>query len=88
MKIKNRKTIKKYKPIVFSEILRKWTEKFDYKPSDIFSFFKQLDYVAFITSNDKLLKFGEMNSKTMESNFFFLHLEKHKTILNRFETKI
>ena len=42
------------KPIVFSEILRKWSKKFNYNPNDIFKFFYDLGYKSFTAGNIKL----------------------------------
>lgn len=39
-------TIKKFKPIIFTEMLRKWSAKFGYHPNDIIKYFKELDYTC------------------------------------------
>jgi len=70
-------TIERDKPIVFSEILRKWSAKFDYNPNDIFEFFQSLGYRAFSVKGEKLKDFIKMDESTVETNFFFLHKEKH-----------
>jgi FkbM family methyltransferase len=79
------KTITRDKPIVFSEILRKWSAKFNYNPNDIFSLFKDQGYQAFTVKENHLAKFFEMNDATIETNFFFLHSEKHANLIRRFE---
>ncbi len=71
------KTIAEHKPIVFAEMLRKWSAKFDYHPNDIISFFRDMEYCCFTVSNGGLLEFLLMNENTEETNFFFLHREKH-----------
>jgi FkbM family methyltransferase len=78
------KTIMKDKPIVFSEILRKWSAKFNYNPNKIFELFKAQSYKAFTVKNNILIEFFEMNESTVETNFFFLHSEKHLNIIKRF----
>lgn len=70
-------TIARDKPIVFSEILRKWSAKFNYDPNDIFSFFFGLGYRSFTVKDGFLFEFKEMTGETIETNFFFLHQEKH-----------
>jgi FkbM family methyltransferase len=72
-----KKTIARDLPIVFSEILRKWSAKFYYDPNEIFNFFQGLGYQAFTIDNDRLKEFFVMDEKTIETNFFFLHSEKH-----------
>lgn len=77
-------TIERDKPIVFSEILRKWSAKFDYSPNEIFSFFHRLGYRSYTAKNDWLHEFHEMNDDTVETNFFFLHPDKHTALMHRF----
>jgi len=78
-------TLKEFKPIVFSEILRKWSRKFDYNPNDIFDLFYDLGYKSFFPKAGKLHPFGYMDDETIETNFFFLHEIGHKKIIKKFE---
>lgn len=77
-------TITRDRPIVFSEILRKWSAKFNYDPNEIFSFFKGQGYRAFTVDGGMLKEFLTMNEATVETNFFFLHAEKHLEQIRRF----
>lgn len=77
-------TIARDKPIVFSEILRKWSAKFNYNPNEIFQLFRAQGYDAFTVKGKYLSKFGDMDENTIETNFFFLHSEKHKDLIVRF----
>ena len=70
-------TIEKYKPIVFSEMLRKWAAKFGYHPNDIIAFFRQFGYNVYTSHGGKLVLFDTVTPDTMETNYFFLHPEKH-----------
>jgi FkbM family methyltransferase len=70
-------TIKRDKPIVFSEMLRKWTSKFNYHPNEIISFFKAMDYNCFTLNDNCLQPFEFVDDSTLETNYFFLHREKH-----------
>jgi hypothetical protein len=79
-----KETIKNDLPIVFSEILRKWSAKFNYNPNEIFRFFGVLKYQAFTVKNGVLIPFEAMNEETLETNFFFLHKVKHATLIQRF----
>jgi FkbM family methyltransferase len=76
------KTIKNHKPIVFAEMLRKWSEKFNYHPNEIIELFRSIGYGCFHVTNNKLKEIAEMTDETIETNFFFLHLEKHVNELN------
>ncbi|WP_133013305.1 FkbM family methyltransferase [Marinomonas flavescens] len=70
-------TISKQKPIVFTEMLRKWAAKFNYHPNEIINLFSEMGYRCFFVSNGLLNELKEMTDDTIETNFFFLHTEKH-----------
>lgn len=78
------KAIARDKPIVFSEVLRKWSAKFNYNPNEIFALFRQHSYRAFTVKECYLSEFGTMSDSTVETNFFFLHSEKHNDLIRRF----
>ena len=76
------KSIEKYKPIIFSEMLRKWSAKFGYHPNDMIRMFEDLGYQCFvITEEGKLHRFGYVDENTVETNYFFLHPEKHGKVI-------
>lgn len=75
-------TITKYKPIIFTEMLRKWSAKFNYHPNEIIELFANIGYGCYFVSYDRLTQIEVMTDETLETNFFFLHQEKHK---NRIE---
>jgi FkbM family methyltransferase len=77
-------TIARDKPIVFSEILRKWSAKFHYNPNEIFDFFRLQGYQAYVAKGKYLREFGVMDDATIETNFFFLHAIKHKDLIRRY----
>jgi len=79
-----KETILKHKPIIFSEILRKWSKKFEYNPNDIFDLFRSMGYEGYFCQDGKLFQFAEMNESTVETNFFFLHLDKHASRIDQF----
>lgn len=70
-------TLRRDKPMVFSEMLRKWTAGFGYHPNDILDFFQGLGYRCFTLSDGGLKSFGRVGEDTIETNFFFLHPEVH-----------
>ncbi|MFA6086649.1 FkbM family methyltransferase [Mucilaginibacter sp.] len=71
-------TIQKYHPIVFSEMLRKWSAKFNYHPNDIINFFRELGYECYTANQKGLVAFDIVDENTIETNFFFLHTDIHK----------
>ena len=78
------KTISRDRPIIFSEILRKWSAKFGYNPNEIFDFFRQQGYEAFTVRGSWISRFHGMDEATKETNFFFLHAKKHEQLIQRF----
>lgn len=71
------KTIDKFKPIILTEMLRKWSAKFNYHPNDIIKLLRSHGYKCFSIKEGKLKELRQMNLKTTETNFFFLHQETH-----------
>lgn len=69
------------RPIIMSEMLRKWTAKFDYHPNDIIELLSGIGYQCFVVTGEKLREFFDMDETTVETNFFFLHSEKHNEII-------
>lgn len=79
--------IKKEKPIVFSEMLRKWAQKFNYHPNDIIAYFNDLGYDCFVLRENGLQKFLKVDESTIDTNYFFLHKEKHQEQIQKFLIK-
>jgi FkbM family methyltransferase len=80
-------TINKFKPIVFSEMLRKWSAVFGYHPNDIITLFTELNFSCFFNEEDKLVEIKSIVDSTAATNFFFLHNEKHKHLIEKFSVK-
>lgn len=77
-------TIMRDKPVVCAEVLRKWSAKFNYSPNDVFAFFRQCGYHAFVVRQEKLSPFAAMDETTVDANFIFLHAEKHQKFIQRY----
>ena len=71
-------TLRQYKPIIFTEMLRKWSAKFNYHPNQIIEFLSELGYRCFIIKENRLEGFSSMDQNTVETNFVFLHNDKHR----------
>lgn len=72
-------SIKKFKPIIFCEMLRKWCKKFNYHPNDIIKLLVDIGYSCYAISN-KLNKIDFVDDNTIETNFLFLDLNKERHI--------
>lgn len=75
-------TLQRDKPIVFTEMLRKWAAKFNYHPNEIIALFSSLGYRCFVAQDNHLHEFFEMDESTVETNFFFLNSVKHSALLS------
>lgn len=70
-------TIKKSRPVIFTEMLRKWSSAFDYHPNDIILLLASLDYVCIaLNRNGKKRILMEVNEDTEEMNYLFIPQEK------------
>jgi len=81
-----RHTIEKYQPIVFSEILRKWSKKFGYHPNDLIGLFRELNYQCYIIRDNKIVEFGQVDENTTETNYLFFHDKKHRDLVERLKS--
>lgn len=72
-------TIKQYKPIICTEMLRKWAAKFNYHPNNIIVLLKDIGYSCFKLINaTKIEEIFLITNETKDTNFIFLHKNKHK----------
>lgn len=76
--------IKRDKPIIFTEMLRKWSAKFNYHPNQIINLLIGMGYRCFTASVNHLTEIFAIGENTVETNFFFLHSEKHLEQIQHF----
>jgi len=79
------KTIEKSKPVIFAELLRKWSAKFDYHPNEVITLLCGLGYRCFTVKDGGLAAFDKMDEDTSDTNFFFLHPDVHAEKIARLE---
>jgi FkbM family methyltransferase len=72
------KTIKKHAPILFLELLRKWSAKFGYHPNDVIELLQERGYNAYGINAQGVRQITKVTDETPETNFIFVHREKHK----------
>ena len=71
-----KETLKRYKPVILCEInLLSSTENQNIPPKQIYNFFSELGYEAFIVKNDRLEK---VNSIYIDDNYIFVHSDDKK----------
>jgi FkbM family methyltransferase len=69
--------IARHQPVIFAEMLRKWSAKFNYYPNQIIELLAGIGYRCFVAEGSKLRDFSIMDENTVETNFFFLHTVRH-----------
>jgi FkbM family methyltransferase len=75
--------IERDRPIIFTELLRKWSAKFNYHPDELINLLKNLGYRCFSAKEGKLIEFFTVTDTTLENSFFFLHAIKHGYLIDR-----
>jgi FkbM family methyltransferase len=78
-------TIKRDKPIIFTELLRKWAAKFNYHPNDVLSLLKEKGYRCFTINCGNLNEIDRIDENTVETNFLFLNKEKHSDLIELYK---
>lgn len=66
------KTLSKYHPMVYCELLRKHASRFGYHPNEVIDYMKKFDYNCYTLRNNELIQINKIDDKTMETNFFFM----------------
>lgn len=70
-------TLKKTRPVLFLEMLRKWSAKFGYHPNEIIDLLGSIGYHCYYPKHDRLVKIAKVNERTKATNFYFLNPKKH-----------
>jgi FkbM family methyltransferase len=77
-------TLREHRPIILTEMLRKWSAQFGYHPNEIISLLRDIGYSCFAMRDGGLVDFEQMDESTIETNFFFLHPKSHGETIERF----
>ncbi len=80
-----RVTLEKHRPIVFAELLRKWSKPFGYHPNDMIAFFAELGYGCFAIGASGVTRVTAVTDATPETNYAFLHADQHRETIVRLE---
>ena len=76
-------TLGSLRPIICTEMLRKWSAKFGYHPNDLIAYIAGFGYRCYSVCENRLSVVERMNEDTAETNFIFLHLEAHAAQIAR-----
>jgi len=69
-------TISKYKPIIFIELLRKWSKEFGYKPNDVLELLFDFGYQCWTLEGNRMCQIQDINDNTSQTNFLMVQPER------------
>lgn len=72
------------RPMVYTEMLRKHAKRFGYHPNEIIELFREFGYRCYREEKSRLIPFEAMDENTAETNFFFMHVDKHADIIRKY----
>ncbi len=72
--------IDSFHPVIFAELLRKWSAEFSYHPNDVIELLSSKGYTCFAVS-PAFPEINEIDEDTLETNFLFIHSSKMIDIL-------
>jgi FkbM family methyltransferase len=72
-----RETLRRDRPIVFAELLRKWSKPFGYHPNDMLGFFDALGYRCYAVGTAGVRRIDEVTDDTPETNYAFVAPDAH-----------
>lgn len=75
------RTLASMKPVLFLEMLRKWSAKFEYHPNDIINLLGSIGYQCYYAKHGRLANITKVTDKTKATNFYFLDPKKHAKFL-------
>lgn len=73
-----RQVLAKYHPIIYTEMLRKWSADFGYHPDRIIELLRGLGYECFALRGSRLRPMKQMTDRTRETNFVFINRRYHR----------
>ncbi|MGI8440646.1 MAG: FkbM family methyltransferase [Thermoleophilaceae bacterium] len=74
-------TLERDRPAIMLELLRIHAAPFGYHPNDVIDLLAGLGYAAQVSGPSGLRPFAHMDEATTETNFFFLHRDRHAALM-------
>lgn len=78
-------TLSEHHPVVFAELLRKWSKPFGYHPNDMLAYFAGLGYECFAIGQSGVRRIDTVTDETAETNYAFLHQATHAALRDKLE---
>lgn len=69
--------IKEFRPILFMELLRKWSKPFGYHPNDLLKVLYELGYKCWTQDDEGVVPFEWMSDSTVQTNFILVQENIH-----------
>jgi FkbM family methyltransferase len=76
-------TLERDRPAVLAEMLRIHSAAFGYHPNEILELMASLSYRCFASAGDRWQDFTTMTPETEETNFLFLHTDRHADLIDQ-----
>lgn len=80
-------SIERFRPVIYAELLRKWSSKFGYHPDEVIGLLRSLGYGAYCLGAGALSPIERITDDRAEKCFYFLHGERHKALIEGFSEK-
>lgn len=78
-------TIRRDRPVIFTEMLRKWAARFNYHPNEIIQLLAEAGYQCFVNNGqNRLERIEAVTETTRQTNYFFLHPDAHPYIYDQY----
>ncbi len=78
-------TLRAHRPIVFAELLRKWSKPFGYHPNDMLRYFDGIGYRCYAVGTAGVRRLEEVTDDTPETNYAFVHADAHAAAIAALE---
>lgn len=79
-------TLARHKPIIFAELLRKWSLPFGYHPNDMLGYLADLGYRCWGVGPNGVRRIEQVTDETVETNYAFLHAQHHAALIAQLST--
>ena len=77
-------TLAAHRPLIMTEMLRKWSRKFGYHPNEVIGLLAGLGYRCYFVDGSRLVELVAMDETVLPTNFFFLHGDRHAALAGVF----
>lgn len=77
------RTLRTQRPMIITEMLRKWSQPFGYHPNDMIGHLSAFGYDCYAIGEGTVRLLGSVEEHTVETNYLFLHPQKHQDLITQ-----